>query len=142
MYNISSSSNTIYNNGGDEEAFLKRKLMLLSKMALISVEVSNTEKYSLDETIEYLINTLCDTKKIWLSKDESEILMKDGCLTKTIRFLDLKDYKLELQIVDKDNTFYVDLDNLENNYRGTITKDMINNYSLVSDDVVTINVRH
>ena len=141
MYNISSNSNTILSKG-DEETFLKRKLLLLSKLALVSVEVFNTEKYSLDETIEYLINTLCDTQKIWLSKDESEILMKDGCLTKTIRFLDLKDYKLQLQIVDKDNSFYLDTQNLENNYRSFVTKDMIGSYSLVSDDVVTINVRH
>ena len=128
----------------DEEHLLKRKLLLLSKMAIISNEVEDTDKYTLDESLDYLIDTLCHTKKLWLNKDECEVLEKNGSLTKVVRFMDLKDYLLQLELEDTpESGFYIeDLHNLENNYRYYITKDLIKSYSLVNDAVVTINVRH
>lgn len=150
MYNLSSgnSSKVVFSMGNstsrDEEHLLKRKLLLLSKMAIISNEVEDTDKYTLDESLDYLIDTLCHTKKLWLSKEECEKLEKSGNLTKLIRFGDLKDYLLQLELEDTpESGFYIeDIGNLENNYRFFITKDLIKSYSLVNDTVVTINVRH
>lgn len=148
MYNLSSGNKVVFSMGNstsrDEEHLLKRKLLLLSKMAIISNEVEDTDKYTLDESLDYLIDTLCRTKKLWLSKEECEKLEKNGSLTKLIRFGDLKDYLLQLVLEDSpESGFYIeDIGNLENNYRFFITKDLIKSYSLVNDTVVTINVRH
>jgi len=142
MYNttIFSRSNSL---SKDEDSFLIRKLLLLSKMAILSDEVDNdVSKYSLEDSLEYFITTLCNTKKLWLNKDECELLMNGDSLTKYFRFQEIREYVLKVEVEDSNSTFVVDLHELENNYRFYLTRNMIKSFSLELDSIVTINVRH
>ena len=145
MSNISNLSNTIFYKGGstskDEEVFLIKKLLLQAVLAKLSKEIVQPDKYTLDSALNYLSETLCDTQKLWLNKDEYEQLIMDGNLTKIFRFIDLNGYMVKMELVDTSEEM-VDLTELENNYRFYITKDMIKSFSLVQDSVVSINVRH
>lgn len=141
MVNLRNTSSTIFVKGGKEEYFLGRKLCLLAKMALLSKELDDTTQYSVDDSIEYLVSTLCETKKLWLSKEEYDTLLKDGSLTKEVRFQEVNGYVLVLTVKDSEG-FYVDTAELENNCRIYLTRDMISSVELIKDSVVTINVRH
>ena len=145
MSKQSTFSTTIFSKGGstskDEEYFLKKKLLLQVVLAKLSTEIVQPDKYALDSTLKLLSDTLCDTHKLWLNRDEYEQLINDGKLTKVFRFVDISGYLVKMELVDTSEEM-VDLDKSENNYRFFITKDMIKSFSLVEDSIVSINVRH
>lgn len=140
-----SFSTTIFSKGGstskDEEYFLKKKLLLQVVLAKLSTEIVQPDNYTLDSTLKLLSDTLCDTHKLWLNRDEYEQLINDGKLTKVFRFVDINGYLVSMELVDTSEEM-VDLTESENNYRFFITKDMIKSFSLVEDSIVSINVRH
>lgn len=145
MSDLKNFNSTIFSKGGstskDPEYFLKRKLLTQVVLAKLTQEFVQPDKYTLEDILKLLSETLCDTNKLWLSRNEYEQLIMDGKLHKVFKFIDLQGYLIEMELVDTSVDMF-DTADLENNYRFYISKDMIQSFKIVEDPIVSINVRH
>ena len=131
-----------YNDLGEKFSVIKKLLKNTATLRNFS-EVFHPEKHTQDEALEEMVKELCLAGKIWLNKDESEYLTKNGEITKYYRFQNMEGYKLQLVIQDDpEEQGMQKYDNGENDYRTLINFKMISHFELMKDDVATIYLKY
>ncbi len=131
-----------YNDLGEKFSVIKNLLKNTATLRNFS-EVFHPEKHTQDEALEEMVKELCLAGKIWLNKDESEYLTKNGEITKYYRFQNMEGFKLQLVIQDDpEEQGMQKYDNAENDYRTLINFKMISHFKLIKDDVATIYLKY